>query len=677
MSFWILMIIAVLVIFQWVSYGKPREYEIYYSGFMDQLERGNLKEVVFNGNRISGTFREPVSMEGPHGDVDAQHFYFNLPYNVPDLLEQVRSQSSAEAPIQIRTKEQGFSWGTALFAWGPILLLVLLWFFFIRQMQGGSNRAFSFGKSHAKLVGGDKPRVTFEDVAGTDEAKVELGEVVEFLSDPKKFQRMGARIPRGVLLVGPPGTGKTLLAKAVAGEARVPFFQMSGSDFVEMFVGVGASRVRDLFEQGKKNAPCIIFVDELDAVGRHRGAGLGGGHDEREQTLNQLLVEMDGFDTSDGVILLAATNRPDVLDPALLRPGRFDRQVVVDMPDVKGREGILKVHLRKIPLQSDDVDVEVLARSTPGLSGADLANIINEGALLAARRNHDMVYMQDLEDAKDKIILGPERKSRVLAEKTRKIVAFHESGHAIAGVKLPRAETLHKVTIVARGRAEGVTYFLPRDDSSMLRDREYLLDNITMALGGLCAEKIIFGRMTNGASGDIRNVTQVARQMVTRWGMSDVLGPIAYGENEEMVFLGRSLQHHQNFSELTAQKIDEEVRKIVEECETRCTAILEKNKDGLHRLAETLLERETLSGDEVEILLRGGELPPFDREALEEARQYVHREAMTTAERIDAALEEARKNGEDGPPESEEPAGPDPGERPDEEAQKRLFDDGD
>ncbi len=674
MSFWILMIIAVLVIFQWISYGKPREYEIYYSSFMDQLERGNVEEVVFNGNSVSGILREPVSMEGPGGDVEAQNFHLDLPYNVPDLLEQTRALSTPESPIQIRTEQQGFSWGTALFAWGPILLLVLLWFFFIRQMQGGSNKAFTFGKSRAKLVGGDKPRVTFDDVAGTDEAKVELGEVVEFLSDPKKFQRMGARIPRGVLLVGPPGTGKTLLAKAVAGEAKVPFFQMSGSDFVEMFVGVGASRVRDLFEQGKKNAPCIIFVDELDAVGRHRGAGLGGGHDEREQTLNQLLVEMDGFDTSEGVILLAATNRPDVLDPALLRPGRFDRQVVVDMPDVKGREGILKVHLRKIPLLAEEVSAEVLARSTPGLTGADLANVVNEGALLAARRNHDMVYMEDLDDAKDKTMLGPERRSRVPSKEKRRIVAYHEAGHAIAGVVLKDSDVLHKVTIISRGMTGGVTYFLPKDDDQ-LYDRDYLIEKVVVALGGRMAEELVFGKISNGAAGDIRTITGVARRMVTQWGMSEELGPIAYGENVETVFLGRSIQQSKNFSEETAQKIDAEVLKIVNVCQERCRKILEDNMTALHGLAEALLERETLTGDDVLTIIEGGELPPFDREALEAARKHVQKEAMSTADRIDEVLEEARKTGEPGStgidiPKKDE-GKPEPKK---EEAQKRLFD---
>lgn len=644
LGFWFIMVILMILAYQFSSVGRGSEYPVSYSAFMKQLERDNLQSVLFDGSRIRGSFRESIDLERPGKEpIETRNFRLTLPFDSPDLLETIRLHSSDEMPIQIETREPGFRWGTMLLAWGPILLLILLWFFFIRQMQGGSNRAFSFGKSRAKLVGGDKPVVTFEDVAGAEEAKVELLEIVEFLSDPKKFQKMGARIPRGVLLVGPPGTGKTLLAKAVAGEARVPFFQMSGSDFVEMFVGVGASRVRDLFEQGKKNAPCIIFVDELDAVGRQRGAGLGGGHDEREQTLNQLLVEMDGFDTSEGVILLAATNRPDVLDPALLRPGRFDRQVVVDMPDVKGREGILKVHLRKIPLLAEDVDVEVLAKSTPGLSGADLANIVNEGALLAARRNHDRVYMSDMEDAKDKILLGPERKSRVLQEETRRIIAYHEAGHAIAGMMLPRAETLHKVTIIARGRAEGVTYFLPKEDSSLLRDKEYLLDNITMALGGLCAEKLIFKQMTNGASGDIRHVTQVARQMITQWGMSDPLGPISYGENQDTVFLGRSFSQSRNFSEHTAQVIDEEVRKLVESCEARCAQILSENEEGLHRLVEALLERETLSGEEARALLEGEELAPFDREALEESRRVERDMAMSTTEKVDAVLEMAEQ----------------------------------
>ena len=650
MSFWFLMVILLFIAIQLINYGKPRPEKISYSKFMEQLERDNLSEVSFDGQRINGKFRRAISITTAREEaVEVENFYLFLPYPLNDLPETIRARSTEEHPIQIDTDEPRFNWWGTLAYWAPILLLVLLWFFFIRQMQGGSNRAFSFGKSRAKLVGGDKPRVTFEDVAGAEEAKVELNEIVEFLSDPKKFKRMGARIPRGALLVGPPGTGKTLLAKAVAGEARVPFYSMSGSDFVEMFVGVGASRVRDLFEQGKKNAPCIIFVDELDAVGRHRGAGLGGGHDEREQTLNQLLVEMDGFDTSDGVIILAATNRPDVLDPALLRPGRFDRQIVVDMPDLRSREGILKVHMRNVPM-ADDVEVLVLARGTPGLSGADLANIVNEGALLAARRNHDKVYMDDFDDAKDKIMLGPERRSRVLKDETRKIIAYHEAGHAIAGVKLPRAEMLHKVTIVARGRAEGVTFFLPEDDNILLRDKEYMLDNITMALGGMSAEKLIFDRTTNGAAGDIKQVTDLARRMVTQWGMSEKLGPIAYGENEEMVFLGRSISHTQNFSERTAQLIDEEVRGLVDGCLERSREILAENVDGLHRLAAALLERETLNGDEVDLVLRGEELPPFDRDAVEETRKRKEEEVLSTSERIERALDDARRAEEPPPP---------------------------
>jgi len=556
------------------------------------------------------------------------------------LPEKIRAQSSKEHPILIDTEQPSVNWWKILITMGPILLLILLWFFFIRQMQGGSNRAFSFGKSRAKLVGGDKPRVTFEDVAGADEAKIELNEIVEFLSDPKKFKRMGARIPRGALLVGPPGTGKTLLAKAVAGEARVPFFSMSGSDFVEMFVGVGASRVRDLFEQGKKNAPCIIFVDELDAVGRHRGAGLGGGHDEREQTLNQLLVEMDGFDTSEGVILLAATNRPDVLDPALLRPGRFDRQIVVDMPDVKGREGILKVHMRHVPI-ADDVNVRTLAQGTPGLSGADLANMVNEAALLAARKNHDKVYMVDFDEARDKVMIGPERRGVIPSEQKRRKTAYHEAGHAVVGAYFEDSDTIYKVTIVARGMAAGVTHFLPKDESYQLWDKDYFLQKIQISLGGRVAEELVFDEITAGAMADIKAITDYSRRMVTQWGMSEKLGPIAYGENEEMVFLGRSLQHHRNFSERTAQLIDDEVRRIVDECHDASRKILEERREELDRLAEALLERETISGEEVMMIMRGEELPPFDREAAEAARRWKEEEALSAAERVERALEEA------------------------------------
>ena len=647
MSFWFLMVILLFVAVQLINYGKTQEYPVSYTRFMSELEGDNLKEVEFVGDNVKGQFRAPVSITIRGEAVEVERFTLHLRDPSFELLESIRGHSTDEHPIVISTKAQGVNWWTTLIYWAPILLLVLLWFFFIRQMQGGSNRAFSFGKSRAKLAGGDKPRTTFEDVAGADEAKVELNEIVEFLSDPKKFKRMGARIPRGALLIGPPGTGKTLLAKAVAGEARVPFYSMSGSDFVEMFVGVGASRVRDLFEQGKKNAPCIIFVDELDAVGRHRGAGLGGGHDEREQTLNQLLVEMDGFDTSEGVILLAATNRPDVLDPALLRPGRFDRQIVVDMPDVRGREGILRVHMRNVPV-AEDVDVKVVAQGTPGLSGADLANIVNEAALLAARLNHDKVYMADFENARDKVMIGPERRSRVLSEATRRQVAYHEAGHAILGCELEHADLLHKVTIVARGMAGGVTHFLPNEEKLMYRDRDYLMDQITMALGGLVAENLVYGRHTSGPQSDIQSITSIARAMVTRWGMSETLGPISYGEAEEMVFLGRSFQHHQNFSERTAQLIDEEVRRLVDSSLQRATAILTARRQTLDLIADALLERETLTGDEVQTIMKGGTLPPFDREAAEAGRRRKADEDLSRGERIDAVLDAARRGKQEG-----------------------------
>jgi len=643
MSFWLIMAILFFIAIHMIGFGKTQPYKISYSRFMDELENNNVQEVKFDGLKLEGSFRRAVSISVAHNEAqDVEHFYVYLPYAMDQLPDKIRAQSSKEHPILIDTEQPSVNWWNILITMGPILLLILLWFFFIRQMQGGSNRAFSFGKSRAKLVGGDKPRVTFEDVAGADEAKIELNEIVEFLSDPKKFKRMGARIPRGALLVGPPGTGKTLLAKAVAGEARVPFFSMSGSDFVEMFVGVGASRVRDLFEQGKKNAPCIIFVDELDAVGRHRGAGLGGGHDEREQTLNQLLVEMDGFDTSEGVILLAATNRPDVLDPALLRPGRFDRQIVVDMPDVKGREGILKVHMRHVPI-ADDVHVRVLAQGTPGLSGADLANLVNEAALLAARKDHDKVYMVDFDEARDKVMIGPERRGVIPSEQKRRKTAYHEAGHAVVGAYFEDSDTIYKVTIVARGMAAGVTHFLPKDESYQLWDKDYFLQKIQISLGGRVAEELVFDEITAGAMADIKAITDYSRRMVTQWGMSEKLGPIAYGENEEMVFLGRSLQHHRNFSERTAQLIDDEVRRIVDECHDASRRILEERRAELDKLAAALLERETISGEEVMMIMRGEELPPFDREAAEAARRWKEEEALSAAERVERALEEASR----------------------------------
>jgi len=492
--------------------------------------------------------------------------------------------------------------------------LIGLWIFFFRQVQQGGNRAFSFGKSKAKLLTGDTPKVTFQDVAGADEAKVELEEVIEFLKDPQKFQRLGGRLPKGVLLVGPPGTGKTLLARAVAGEAGRPFFSMSGSDFVEMFVGVGASRVRDLFEQGKAHAPCIIFIDEIDAVGRHRGAGLGGGHDEREQTLNQLLVEMDGFESNEGVILLAATNRPDVLDPALLRPGRFDRQIVVDMPDVRGREMILKVHVRKIPL-AGDVRMEVIARATPGLAGADLANIVNESALLAARRNKAAVGMEDLEDAKDKVMLGVERKSMVLSDEERKLTAYHEAGHALVSIRVPGLDPVHKVSIVPRGRALGLTFSLPEEDRHNYT-KEYIHGRLAMAYGGRVAEELIFGpeKVTTGAAQDIQQATEMARRMVSQFGMSDAVGPVAVGDQEHQIFLGREFAQHRDVSDKTAELVDEEIKRILGDAYQRAEEILKGDIETLHRMAAVLLERETIDREEVELIAEGKELP--DRPAV-------------------------------------------------------------
>ncbi len=485
----------------------------------------------------------------------------------------------------------------------PILLFVGFWIFLMRQMQAGGNRALSFGKSRAKLSTNQQKKVTFKDVAGVEEAKEELQEIVEFLKEPQKFQKLGGRIPKGVLLMGPPGTGKTLLARAIAGEANVPFFSISGSDFVEMFVGVGASRVRDLFEQGKKNAPCIIFIDEIDAVGRHRGAGLGGGHDEREQTLNQLLVEMDGFESNEGVILIAATNRPDVLDPALLRPGRFDRQVVVSLPDIKGREGILKVHTRRIPL-GDDVHLSVIARGTPGFSGAQLANLVNEAALNAARRNRKAVSMGDFEEAKDKVLMGKERRSMVMNDKEKRNTAFHEAGHALVAYFLPDADPLHKVTIIPRGRALGVTMQLPEEDKYNYT-RNYMISTITILLAGRAAEEIFLGTATTGAANDLERSTGMARRMVCEFGMSEGLGPVTFGKNEEQIFLGREISRHQDYSERTAEMIDSEVKRIILESDVKCRELLEANREALNRLAEALLEYETLDSQEIEDVIKG------------------------------------------------------------------------
>ena len=577
-----------------------------YSDFVAQVESGDMREVTIEGNNLYGVTRNniPVASYMPPGT---------------DVVGLLRENN---VRIQARPDESDspglFS---VLLGWFPMLLFIGIWIFFMRQMQGGGrNGAMGFGKSRAKLLNEHHGRVTFEDVAGIDEAKTELEEVVEFLRDPSRFQRLGGKIPKGVLLVGPPGTGKTLLAKAIAGEANVPFFTISGSDFVEMFVGVGASRVRDMFEQGKKNAPCIIFIDEIDAVGRHRGAGLGGGNDEREQTLNQMLVEMDGFEANEGVILIAATNRPDVLDPALLRPGRFDRQVVVPNPDVLGREKILKVHMRKVPLASD-VNARIIARATPGFSGADLANLVNEAALQAARKNRRTVAMAEFEEAKDKVMMGAERRSMVMTEEEKKLTAYHEAGHAVVALHQPASDPIHKATIIPRGRALGMVMRLPEGDRiSMARDK--LLADLRVACGGRIAEEMIFGadKVTTGASSDIRMVSDVARRMVTEWGLSEKLGFLAYSADEQEVFLGRSVAQQKNMSDATAKQIDSEIRSIVDKAYTDAAGILEKHSDQLELLAKALLEYETLSGDEISTLVEGGTIVRNEDETVETPR---------------------------------------------------------
>ncbi len=600
--FWVLIVLLSIAFYQMVNSAQQHSVEVKYSTFSQELDRDNIASVVItNGQYVQGEFKQQITVDGR----PVKQFNVLLPIQNSEAL--VQRLEAKNVPIE--AKEPKPSIGAVLLQLLPWMILIGLWLFFFRQVQQGGNRAFAFGKSKAKLLTGDTPKVTFADVAGADEAKQELQEIIEFLKDPQRFQRLGGRLPKGVLLVGPPGTGKTLLARAVAGEAGRPFFSMSGSDFVEMFVGVGASRVRDLFEQGKSHAPCIIFIDEIDAVGRHRGAGLGGGHDEREQTLNQLLVEMDGFESNEGVILIAATNRPDVLDPALLRPGRFDRQVVVDMPDVRGREMILKVHARKIPL-SDDVRLEVIARATPGLAGADLANIVNEAALLAARRNKPRVEMADFEDAKDKVMLGVERKSLVLSEEERKLTAYHEAGHALVSLKVPELDPVHKVSIVPRGQALGITFSLPEEDRHNYT-KAYILGRLAMAYGGRVAEELIFGaeKVTTGAAQDIEQATEMARRMVTQFGMSEVVGPIMVGDREQQIFLGRELAQRHEVSEKTAELVDAEIKRTLEEAYRRAREILESNMATLHRMAAALLERETLDREEVELLAAGKELP--------------------------------------------------------------------
>jgi cell division protease FtsH len=581
------------------------------------VDDGNIKSLRMVDQEVRGELESPATTDFQGISQGYTRFKVTIPRQDEGLMQRIRERNPN---ARISVGVPGTNWTQILFAWLPILLILGIWIFIMRQMQTGGNRAFTFGKSKARLLtGGDRPKITFEDVAGADEAKQELQEIIEFLREPAKFQKLGGKIPKGALLLGSPGTGKTLLAKAVAGEAGVPFFSMSGSDFVEMFVGVGASRVRDLFEQGRKNAPCIIFIDEIDAVGRHRGAGLGGGHDEREQTLNQLLVEMDGFDSSDGVILIAATNRPDVLDPALLRPGRFDRQIVVDMPDVKGRLGILKVHARPIPLE-EGVELEKIARGTPGFSGADLANVMNEAALLAARRNRDRVTMGDLLDAKDKVAMGAERRSLIINEKEKEVIAYHEAGHALVACMIPGADPIEKVTIVPRGRSLGATYQLPVDERHNL-GRDYLLGKIAIIMGGRVAEEIVFHEITNGAKGDIDMATHLARRMVCEWGMSDRLGPIALGRPDEEVFLGREIMQNRHVSEETSEAIDAEVRNIIESSKERAHDILTANRSTLDSIAVGLLERETLDEHEVQLLAAGSPLPVLDRPAISDAER--------------------------------------------------------
>jgi cell division protease FtsH len=603
-SFWILVILIPVVMLQALGARGDAEREVPYTPtFRDELAANNVKSVTVQGGKvIVGEFKSRITVDGkPTG-----RFKVNLPGPLSEELEQeLRAKG-----VGMRGEESKPSVTAWLINFLPWLILIGFYLFFFRQMQAGGNKAFSFGKSKAKLLTGDTPKVTFADVAGADEAKQELQEIIEFLRDPQKFTRLGGRLPKGALLVGPPGTGKTLLARAVAGEAGRPFFQMSGSDFVEMFVGVGASRVRDLFEQGKAHAPCIIFIDEIDAVGRHRGAGLGGGHDEREQTLNQLLVEMDGFESNDGVILIAATNRPDVLDPALLRPGRFDRQIVVDAPDLRGREGILKVHMRNKPI-AEDVSITTVARGTPGMAGADLANLVNEAALLAVRRDHDKIFMMDLEDAKDKVMLGAERKSMVMREEERRLTAYHEAGHAICAMKVIGNDPLHKVTIVPRGRALGLAFTLPEHDRVSVT-RQQIEAMLVMSFGGRVAEELIFGRerVTTGASSDIQKATELARRYVTQWGLSDAVGPIQVGSNEQELFLGRDIQHRQEISQQTAELVDSEVRRVIQEAYDRAKVVLTEQLALLHAVATALLERETLTREDIDLLNRGEQLPP-------------------------------------------------------------------
>jgi cell division protease FtsH len=592
LALWLVIVLMMILVFNLFNKTQTTQDKTNYTEFIAALDAGKVSTVILRGNEIIGKY------------TTGKEFKTYKPED-PSLTQKLLDKN---IPVTAEPAEDKVPWFSMLLSWFPLILLVGVWIFFMRQMQSGGGKAMAFGKSRAKLLTESQGKITFEDVAGVDEAKVELEEIISFLKDPKKFTKLGGRLPKGVLLVGPPGTGKTLLARAIAGEAGVPFFSISGSDFVEMFVGVGASRVRDLFVQGKKNAPCIIFIDEIDAVGRHRGAGLGGGHDEREQTLNQLLVEMDGFESNEGVILISATNRPDVLDPALLRPGRFDRQVVVPRPDVKGREAILKIHSRKTPL-APSVDLSVIARGTPGFSGADLANVVNEAALLAARKDKNLVEMEDFDDAKDKVLMGVERRSMVISEEEKKNTAYHEAGHTLVAKLIPGTDPIHKVSIIPRGRALGITMQLPTEDKHSY-NKETLLNRIAVLMGGRAAEEVIFQTMTTGAGNDIEHATDISRKMVCEWGMSERLGPVSFGKKDEQIFLGREMSTAKNYSEATAVEIDEEIRRIVEENYNRARTLLTDNVDLLHKIALALIEKENLNGSDVDVLIGRKEVAP-------------------------------------------------------------------
>ncbi|MCA9731473.1 MAG: ATP-dependent metallopeptidase FtsH/Yme1/Tma family protein [Deferribacteres bacterium] len=628
LAFWLFIFIISIWLTMQLGQGESPRKKINYSEFLTLLEKKEISRCTIEGMELTGELKEPRDFQN-----DGRQYTHIMVMLSEEIPIETANKWIADYSIELEFKERALDWGSYMLNLLPWILLAGFWIFFLRRMQGGGGGArgiFNFGRSRAKLMSESVQKVTFKDVAGADEAKTELVEIIEFLREPEKFQRLGGRIPKGALLLGPPGTGKTLLAKAVAGEAGVPFFSMSGADFVEMFVGVGASRVRDLFEQGKKNAPCIIFIDEIDAVGRSRGAGLGGGHDEREQTLNQLLVEMDGFESNEGVILIAATNRPDVLDSALLRPGRFDRQIVVDLPDVRGREGILKVHSRAISV-SRDVDLKVIAKGTPGFSGADLANMVNEAALLAARRNKRIVDMNDFEDAKDKVLMGTERKSLILSDKEKKLTAYHEAGHALVAKFTKDADPVHKVTIIPRGRALGVTTYLPIDERHSY-PKSYCENWLVHLLGGRNAELLIFEEVTNGAGNDLERATEMARKMVCEWGMSEVVGPLVYGKKEEEVFLGREFGRSRNYSEETAQLLDVEIKKIITWADERSRTILKENIDKLHAIAEALLKHETIDGDDIEKIVNGEELIKENKNGTSEPAQNDEKPAEESRE---------------------------------------------